>query len=60
MGSDLLAAVTAAASHADVSLLFVVLAVIAFAVAVYMAFRGAVVEAVASALIGVIILVFAA
>lgn len=46
-----------AAAHADLGLVFVVLAILAFAVAIYLAYVGNFIAAVAAALIGVIILV---
>lgn len=49
----------AEASLADVGVLFVVLAVIGFAVALYLAFTGRVIEGLIAALIAIIILVFA-
>lgn len=51
--------VLAAAHAADLGVLFVILAVLAFAVAVYLAYIGNFVGAVAAALVGVIILVVA-
>ena len=46
----------AAISHADVGTLFVVLAILAFAVALYLAYLGNHVGAVVAAFIGVVIL----
>jgi hypothetical protein len=49
----------AAVSHADLGTLFVVLAILAFAVAIYIGYLGNVVGALVVAFIGVLILLFA-
>lgn len=50
-------AVLAAVSNADVDLLFVLLALVAFGCAVWQAVRGAIVPAVVAAFIGVVLLI---
>lgn len=53
-------AVLAAASHADVGLLFLLLALLAFAAAIYACYLGNWVAGIACAIVACIILVFAA
>lgn len=47
--------VLAAVAHANVALLFLILAILAFVVALYLAFTGRALEAIVAAFIGVVI-----
>lgn len=51
--------ILAAVSNSDLSVLFVLLALVAFGFAVYLAVRGAIAAAIVAAFVGVVILVVA-